>query len=94
MHNRIIISLFLIGLLITSTILPFTTTSNFSRRAMAQEMGYYDDDEDKEYVDSSSDINYNHDNKRYSNNQDEDNKYECRTGPFEGFFVSSPEFCL
>jgi hypothetical protein len=95
MHNRIIISLFLIGLLITSTILPFTTTSNFSRRAMAQEMGYYDDDyEDKGYVDSSSDINYNHENKRYSNNQDEDNKYECRTGPFEGFFVSSPEFCF
>ena len=21
------------------------------------------------------------------------NKYECRTGPFEGFFVSSVEFC-
>ena len=38
---------------------------------MAQEMGYYDDDEDKEYVSSSSDINYNHDNKRYSNNQNE-----------------------
>ena len=23
----------------------------------------------------------------------EENKYECRTGPFEGFFVSSVEFC-
>ena len=23
----------------------------------------------------------------------EDKKYECRTGPFEGFFVSSVEFC-
>ena len=22
-----------------------------------------------------------------------DKKYECRTGPFEGFFVSSVEFC-
>jgi hypothetical protein len=21
------------------------------------------------------------------------NKYECRTGPFEGFFISSVEFC-
>ena len=21
------------------------------------------------------------------------NKYECRTGPFEGFFVNSVEFC-
>ena len=25
--------------------------------------------------------------------QTEDKKYECRTGPFEGFFVSSVEFC-
>ena len=23
----------------------------------------------------------------------EENKYECKTGPFEGFFVSSVEFC-
>ena len=23
----------------------------------------------------------------------DDNKYECRTGPLEGFFVSSVEFC-
>jgi hypothetical protein len=23
----------------------------------------------------------------------DDNKYQCRTGPFEGFFVSSVEFC-
>ena len=23
----------------------------------------------------------------------DDKKYECRTGPFEGFFVSSVEFC-
>ena len=26
-------------------------------------------------------------------NTQEDKKYECRTGPFEGFFVSSVEFC-
>ena len=25
--------------------------------------------------------------------KDKINKYECRTGPFEGFFVSSVEFC-
>ena len=25
--------------------------------------------------------------------QTDDKKYECRTGPFEGFFVSSVEFC-
>ena len=36
--------------------------------------------------------NYNDDNK-YSQYPTEENKYECRTGPFEGFFVSSVEFC-
>ena len=30
---------------------------------------------------------------RYNDHQDQTNKYECRTGPFEGFFVSSVEFC-
>ena len=29
----------------------------------------------------------------YSTHQTDDKKYECRTGPFEGFFVSSVEFC-
>jgi len=29
----------------------------------------------------------------YSAYPTEDKKYECRTGPFEGFFVSSVEFC-
>jgi hypothetical protein len=29
----------------------------------------------------------------YSTYQTEDKKYECQTGPFEGFFVSSVEFC-
>ena len=30
---------------------------------------------------------------KYSPYPTEENKYECRTGPFEGFFVSSVEFC-
>jgi len=30
---------------------------------------------------------------RYNYHKDKINKYECRTGPFEGFFVSSVEFC-
>ena len=30
---------------------------------------------------------------RYNDHKDKMNKYECRTGPFEGFFVSSVEFC-
>src|SRR5215204_3704359 len=29
----------------------------------------------------------------YSDYKTNDKKYECRTGPFEGFFVSSVEFC-
>ncbi len=29
----------------------------------------------------------------YSQYSTDDKKYECRTGPFEGFFVSSIEFC-
>ena len=30
----------------------------------------------------------------YSKDPTDDKKYECRTGPFEGFFTSSVEFCL
>src|ERR687897_3871690 len=29
----------------------------------------------------------------YSKYSTDNKKYECRTGPFEGFFVSSVEFC-
>ena len=29
----------------------------------------------------------------YSKYPTEVNKYECRTGPFQGFFVGSVEFC-
>ena len=43
----------------------------------AQEYGTYDD----------------YDNDMYSTYPTEINKYECRTGPLEGFFVSSVEFC-
>ena len=34
-----------------------------------------------------------YDDSSYSQYPTEDKKYECRTGPFEGFFVSSVEFC-
>ncbi len=34
-----------------------------------------------------------YDDDRYSKYPTEVNKYECRTGPFEGFFVGSVEFC-
>ena len=33
------------------------------------------------------------DRSSYSTYPTENKKYECRTGPFEGFFVSSVEFC-
>ena len=36
---------------------------------------------------------YNGDSSYYSQYPTDDKKYECRTGPFEGFFVSSVEFC-
>src|SRR5687767_7628604 len=35
----------------------------------------------------------NYDDNEYSQYPTKENKYECRTGPFEGFFVSSVEFC-
>ena len=45
-----------------------------------------------DYVDYNSDPNYNSD-ETYSGYPDEENKYECQIGPFEGFFVNSVEFC-
>ena len=36
---------------------------------------------------------YNGDNSYYSEFPTDDKKYECKTGPFEGFFVSFVEFC-
>jgi hypothetical protein len=50
-----------------------------SNSASAQNYGYEDDY--SSYGDS------------YSKYPTDDKKYECRTGPFEGFFVSSVEFC-
>ena len=59
-------------------LVPFTSI-NFSN-VNAQEYGTFDDEYD--YVDD-----------KYSKYPTEENKYECRTGPAEGFFVSSVEFC-
>jgi hypothetical protein len=36
---------------------------------------------------------YGDNNSYYSQYPTDDKKYECRTGPFEGFLVSSVEFC-
>jgi len=58
-------------------LVPLTSSINFSN-VKAQEYGAYDD---------------NYDYATYSKYPTDENKYECRTGPFEGFFVSSVEFC-
>src|ERR1044072_2310720 len=58
-------------------LVPLTSSINFSN-VKAQEYGAYND-------------NYDYDT--YSKYPTDENKYECRTGPAEGFFVSSVEFC-
>src|SRR5215207_6317572 len=50
-----------------------------SNLASAQNYGYTDDN-------SYGETNY-------STYPTDDKPYECRTGPFEGFFVDSVEFC-
>jgi hypothetical protein len=59
------------------SIMPFLNNNN-SFLNTAMAQG-----DDAGYGDSSS----------YSKYPTDDNKYECRTGPLEGFFVSSVEFC-
>ena len=55
--------------------------------------GYDNSYDDKQQYDTSYDINsYNVDN-AYSKYPTKDKKYECQKGQFEGFFVSSVEFC-
>ncbi len=74
-------SILTFGGMITSfvmlTVMPFLNKNSFST-TIAMAQGY-----DAGYCDSSS----------YSKYPTDDKKYECRTGPFEGFFVSSVEFC-
>ena len=71
-------TLFTFGLLASSMVmLAIMPLLNNNVSNTAMAQGYYGD--------SSS--NY------YSQYPTDDKKYECRTGPFEGFFVSSVEFC-
>ena len=67
------------SLILMSTLIMLVpfTSLNFSS-VKAQEYGTFDDD---------------YDNDMYSTYPTDINKYECQTGPFEGFFVSSVEFC-
>ena len=72
-------SVFTFGLLASSLVMlaVMPLFNNNNNAAMAQ---VYDD-------------NYYGDDNSYSKYPTDDKKYECRTGPFEGFFVSSVEFC-
>jgi hypothetical protein len=90
MHKSVILSLFLMGSLIM--LVSFTSMNVFSN-AMAQ--GYDNEYEDRYYDKTNSyNNNYHNDPEKYNDYPDKVNKYECQKGPFEGFFVSSPEFCI
>jgi hypothetical protein len=65
--------------LLMSLILGSGLAAFTSNSAFAQNYGYTDDN-------SYGETNY-------STYPTDDKPYECRTGPFEGFFVSSVEFC-
>jgi len=67
----------LMSLILGSGVAAFTSNS-----AAAQNYGYENDYYGSSYGDSS-----------YSKYPTDDKPYECRTGPFEGFFTSSVEFC-
>ena len=58
-----------------------------SNSAFAQNYGY-----EKNYSYNNSDRLISYSNS-YSTYPTQDKKYECRTGPLEGFYTSSVEFC-
>src|SRR5215211_9515158 len=82
MHKLYLPLALLMSLILGSGLAAFTSNS-----ALAQNYGYSDD---YTYNDSYSDSSYGN---NYSKYPTDDKPYECRTGPFEGFFVSSVEFC-
>jgi len=67
----------LLSSLVMLVLVPFVNQQQNNFLNSATAQGY-----DTGYGDSS-----------YSQYPTDDKKYECRTGPFEGFFVSSVEFC-
>ena len=77
MHNKSAITQFSLILMSTLIMLVPFTSINFPN-IKAQEYGTFDDE---------------YDDDMYSTYPTQSNKYECKTGPFEGFFVSSVEFC-
>jgi len=77
MHKIYLPMALLMSLILGSGVAAFTSNS-----ASAQNYGYENDYYGSSYGDSS-----------YSKYPTDDKPYECRTGPFEGFFTSSVEFC-
>jgi hypothetical protein len=77
MHKIYLPMALLMSLILGSGLAAFTSNS-----ASAQNYGYQNDYYGSSYGDSS-----------YSKYPTDDKPYECRTGPFEGFFTSSVEFC-
>ncbi len=83
MHKHFVIPMaLLMSLILGSGLAAFTSNSAF-----AQSYGYEDNySNDNSYSDSSY-------SDSYSAYPTDDKPYECQKGPFEGFFVSSVEFC-
>lgn len=71
-----------LGLIFLSSLILLGPVVNMNMFSTAMAQGY----------DNYSD-NYSYGKDMYSEYPTDENKYECRTGPFEGFFVSSVEFC-
>src|SRR5918995_6240839 len=86
MHKFGIIPMALMMSLILGSVLAAITNSN---SALAQSYGY-ENDYSYNNSNSYSDSSYGD---SYSQYPTKDKPYECRTGPFEGFFTSSVEFC-
>jgi hypothetical protein len=85
MHKSVITLSSLFSLVSLVMLLPFANISLFSNTvAMAQ---------GNEYDGKSYNNNKNYDDMKVSLYPTKVNKYECQKGPFEGFFVSSVEFC-
>ena len=78
MRKLIILIFFLIGSLVMSSSFTLISNVDLVSNATAQE---YDNSYNK------------YDDYKYSKYPTEINRYECQTGPLEGFFVSSVEFC-
>src|SRR5215208_1920288 len=77
MHKSVFTFALLASSLVMLAIMPVLNNNSFSN-TVAMAQGY----DDNYYGDNS-----------YSQYPTDDKKYECRTGPLEGFFVSSVEFC-